>query len=233
MSTKWVDLDDEVVEDKLPPTKTTIDEKGIKTVIEYRKENGNLLKITKQYRITTKIKKVSAAVAERTKWAHFGKAIGDANSAQTIISKDEIRIEKPGDDSGDKTVEKIIEGFCNKGPGLRRPVEEIEPVKPGKYVPPNRRTGSGGDGGKKYDNINTLKVFNLSENATEQDVRDLFRNFGQVTRVNLVKDRETEISRGLAFVSFYNQIDADKAQKNLNGHGYDHLILNVEWAENQ
>jgi translation initiation factor 3 subunit G len=246
MSKNWADLDDEVVEPQLPPTEITIDEKGIKTVVEYRKEDDKLLKITRQYRTVTRVKKVSVAVAERAKWASFGKAASNVNSAQTIVSRDEIRIEKPGEDSSDKTVEKITEQL-KKPQGLRRKPVEPEPVKeepnPGKYIPPNRRFGNGDggsvsgsvggmNGGRRYDNTNTLKVYNLSEDAKEQDVRDLFRRFGQVTKVNLVKDRETGLSRGLAFVSFYNQRDADNAQRGLNGHGYDHLILSVEWADN-
>ncbi len=38
-------------------------------------------------------------------------------------------------------------------------------------------------------------------------------------------------SQGFAFVHFMNKKDAKKAIDTLNGYGYDHLILKVEWAK--
>ena len=32
-------------------------------------------------------------------------------------------------------------------------------------------------------------------------------------------------------MSFHERSDADKSIKNLDGYGYDHLILKVEWAK--
>ena len=43
---------------------------------------------------------------------------------------------------------------------------------------------------------------NLSFRATEDDVRELFSQYGEVTDVHLVIDRETGRSRGFAFVEF-------------------------------
>ena len=37
--------------------------------------------------------------------------------------------------------------------------------------------------------------------------------------------------QGFAFINFYNRDDAAKAIKSVCGYGYDHLILNVEWAK--
>ena len=37
--------------------------------------------------------------------------------------------------------------------------------------------------------------------------------------------------KGFAFINYYRQEDAAKAITTLNGFGYDHLILNVEWAK--
>jgi len=237
----WADLEEEdeldsirnVVKDFIPISQTTIDENGIKTVVEYKKENGKLLKITKQYKITTKIKTVPSAVAERANWKPFGKAASSPNTAHTIVSKEEIRIEKPGaSDDSDKNVDKIVEQL-RKPTGLRKQNEDNDKDKDNisipekqKYIPPNKRQGH-----KKYDNVNTLKVSNLSEDAREEDVRNLFRDFGQISKLSMVKDRETGCSKGLAFVTFYNQKDAKNAQNGLNGYGYDHLILSVQWAE--
>ena len=67
--------------------------------------------------------------------------------------------------------------------------------------------------------------------AEEQELRNLFERFGRVTRVFLAKDRETGLAKGFAFVSFMDRADAAKACDKLNGHGYKHLILNVEFAK--
>lgn len=115
----------------------------------------------------------------------------------------------------------------------------------GKYVPPSARGGSsmGGkslsalaasapEGGRSNDNRdqNTIRVTNISEDTTEADLQELFQPFGRISRVYLAKDKETMQSRGFAFVSFVHREDAARAMDKLQGHGYDHLILKLEWA---
>jgi translation initiation factor 3 subunit G len=111
---------------------------------------------------------------------------------------------------------------------------------PGKYVPPAARGGLAGKMAaagatgfqpeRRTDDLNTIRVTNLSENTTEADLQDLFQRFGRISRVYLAKDKETMQSRGFAFVSFVNKDDAAKAMDELQGFGYDHLILKLEWA---
>jgi len=110
----------------------------------------------------------------------------------------------------------------------------------GKYVPPSQR-GVGADGKERRgetmnsrrqtDEAATLRVTNLSEDAMESDIQELFRNFGPLARVYLAKDKITNQSKGFAFVSYVKREDAARAVSNLNGFGYDHLILSVEWAK--
>mmetsp|Transcript_14250 Transcript_14250/g.21514 ORF Transcript_14250/g.21514 Transcript_14250/m.21514 type:complete len:363 (+) Transcript_14250:98-1186(+) len=119
-----------------------------------------------------------------------------------------------------------------------------------KYVPPSARGGSaamggkslsalaanapegGGPGGARNDNRdqNTIRVTNISEDTTEADLQELFQPFGRISRVYLAKDKETMQSRGFAFVSFVQRDEAARAMDKLQGHGYDHLILKLEWA---
>lgn len=108
--------------------------------------------------------------------------------------------------------------------------------KGGKYVPPSVRAGlSGGASAgfqpeRRMDDLNTIRVTNLSESTTEADLQDLFQRYGRISRVYLAKDKETMQSRGFAFVSFVSKDDAARAMEELQGFGYDHLILKLEWA---
>jgi len=106
----------------------------------------------------------------------------------------------------------------------------------GKYVPPSARAGASSSSAAGYkperrmDDLNTIRVTNLSENTTEADLQELFQRYGRISRVYLAKDKETMQSRGFAFVSFVSKDDAAKAMEELQGYGYDHLILKLEWA---
>ncbi|CAG8599591.1 15296_t:CDS:2 [Dentiscutata erythropus] len=113
-----------------------------------------------------------------------------------------------------------------------------EPVQPdttsGKYIPPSLRPGNKGsssDSFKERKDDATIRVTNLSEDTTEADIHDLFRRFGGISRVYLARDRETNVCKGFAFVSFQIRDDAARALQAINGYGYDNLILRVEWAK--
>lgn len=111
----------------------------------------------------------------------------------------------------------------------------------GGYVPPALRAGGsrvgdsdrggGGGGERSYNDENTVRVSNLSENTTQADVEDMFRPFGHTTRIFLARDKRTNQSRGFAFVSYIRKADAEKAIATLNGKGHDHLILKVEFSD--
>lgn len=73
--------------------------------------------------------------------------------------------------------------------------------------------------------------FQVSEFAEEDELRALFERFGRVTRVFLAKDRETGKAKGFAFVSFVDRSDAAIACEKMDGYGYGHLILRVEFAK--
>lgn len=77
----------------------------------------------------------------------------------------------------------------------------------------------------------TIRVTNLSEDTRESDLQELFEPFGNIQRIFLAKDKVTGQSKGFAFINFYNKKDAATAIANVSGFGYDHLILNVEWAK--
>jgi len=111
-----------------------------------------------------------------------------------------------------------------------------------KYVPIHMRgqpAGRGGPGGGKgsdaaqreEDSSNQIRVTNISEDTTENDLRELFRRFGTTSRIYLAKDKGTNQSRGFAFITYTSRADAQKAIDRLNGYGYGNLILHVEFAK--
>lgn len=65
--------------------------------------------------------------------------------------------------------------------------------------------------------MKNLFVGNMSFQSTESDLSELFKPFGQVSRVHVATDRETGRSRGFAFVEMPNDDEAAKAVAALDG----------------
>ena len=66
--------------------------------------------------------------------------------------------------------------------------------------PPSQRAGgskfaSRDDDDSSAGKSNQIRINNITEDASEDDIRELCRPFGHVTRLYLAKDRETQISR--------------------------------------
>jgi RNA recognition motif-containing protein len=61
-----------------------------------------------------------------------------------------------------------------------------------------------------------IYVGNLSYEATEDALRESFQQFGSVSAVNIIKDRETGRSRGFAFVEMPNDDEGRAAIEGLN-----------------
>jgi RNA recognition motif-containing protein len=63
----------------------------------------------------------------------------------------------------------------------------------------------------------TIYVGNLSFRATEDDVREVFAEYGSVSRVSLPVDRETGRMRGFAFIEMADEASEDRAITELDG----------------
>ncbi|MCR9293937.1 MAG: RNA-binding protein [bacterium] len=61
-----------------------------------------------------------------------------------------------------------------------------------------------------------IYVGNLSFNATEEDLENAFGEYGEVTSVNIIKDRDTGRSRGFAFVEMRDGKSAQDAIEGVN-----------------
>jgi RNA recognition motif-containing protein len=62
----------------------------------------------------------------------------------------------------------------------------------------------------------SIYVGNLSYDATEEDIRQAFAQYGDVATVNVIMDRETGRPRGFAFVEMPNGSEAKEAIEKLN-----------------
>lgn len=75
-----------------------------------------------------------------------------------------------------------------------------------------------------------LYVGNLSYTTTEQNIRELFMQAGNVTSVALIKEPGTQRSKGFAFVEMSSQSEAQKAISMFNGHTMNDRQLTVNVA---
>lgn len=62
-----------------------------------------------------------------------------------------------------------------------------------------------------------IYVGNIPFNATEQDVRDLFSDYGEVVSVKIITDKLTGQPKGFGFVEMESEDDAQKTISELNG----------------
>ena len=62
-----------------------------------------------------------------------------------------------------------------------------------------------------------IYVGNLSHSATEENIRQAFEPFGEVSSVTIVKDKYSGQPRGFGFVEMSDQAAGQAAIKNLNG----------------
>lgn len=157
-------------------------------------------------------------------------------------------------DAEDPTLAKTLANFISKQNETRLarqhdllPSDDEAPAKPepettekkaDKYVAPGARPGatasSSSSAFDKDGTENTLRVSNLTKAVTEEDLRDLFERFGRIHRISLprIEDKTGEkIPRGFAYIAFARREDAEEAMTRLQGHGYDHLIIKIEWAK--
>lgn len=63
----------------------------------------------------------------------------------------------------------------------------------------------------------TIYIGNLSFQATEEDLKEVFAEYGEVSRVSLPTDRETGRKRGFAFVEMVDETQEDAAIAALDG----------------
>jgi len=75
-----------------------------------------------------------------------------------------------------------------------------------------------------------IYVGNLSYQMTEDELREAFAAYGDVSEVKVLSDRETGRSRGFGFVEMPNQSEGEAAVAELNGKDVGGRALRVNEA---
>lgn len=75
-----------------------------------------------------------------------------------------------------------------------------------------------------------IYVGNLSYGLTEDQLQQLFEQYGSVNNVTIIKDNYTGKSKGFGFVEMDSQNEAEEAIKQLNGNSVDGRDIKVNQA---
>ncbi|MBN1137310.1 MAG: RNA-binding protein [Anaerolineae bacterium] len=78
-----------------------------------------------------------------------------------------------------------------------------------------------------------LYVGNLSYNTTDEKLRSLFAEYGEIESINVITDRETGRPRGFAFVEMATQQAAEASISGLDGKMVDDRQIKVNKANPQ
>jgi cold-inducible RNA-binding protein len=76
-----------------------------------------------------------------------------------------------------------------------------------------------------------IYIGNLSFDTTEDQVRQAFEGYGEVSTVKLITDRDSGQPRGFAFVEMSDKSEASAAIGGLNGQELNGRALNVSEAK--
>jgi RNA recognition motif-containing protein len=76
-----------------------------------------------------------------------------------------------------------------------------------------------------------IYVGNLAYTVSEEDLKDAFSTFGNVTSVKLITDKFSGHSKGFGFVEMANNSEADAAIKKLNGTALKDRNITVNQAK--
>ncbi|HSQ84952.1 MAG TPA: RNA-binding protein [Desulfobacterales bacterium] len=75
-----------------------------------------------------------------------------------------------------------------------------------------------------------IYVGNLSNEVTEEDLKQAFEPFGEVESVKIIKDKYTNRSKGFGFVEMPSKAEGQSAIDDLNGKELKGNALNVNEA---
>ena len=78
-----------------------------------------------------------------------------------------------------------------------------------------------------------IYVGNVPYNSTEEDLGNLFSEYGTVTSVKIIINKHTGRSKGFGFVEMANEEEGQKAVDSLDGHEMNGRNLRVDKAKDR
>jgi RNA recognition motif-containing protein len=81
--------------------------------------------------------------------------------------------------------------------------------------------------------MNSIFVAKLDFGVSDEELRDLFQQYGTVIKSHIAKDKETGKPRGFAFVEMSNSEEVQNAINGLNGHTINGRSIVVKEAEDR
>jgi cold-inducible RNA-binding protein len=76
-----------------------------------------------------------------------------------------------------------------------------------------------------------LFVGGLPWSMSSSSLTDLFSQFGEIVDAVIISDRATGRSKGFGFITFANEADAEKAQKEMDGKDIEGRNIAVNFAK--
>jgi RNA recognition motif-containing protein len=85
----------------------------------------------------------------------------------------------------------------------------------------------------KRKEVNSMNIYagNLSFDVTEDELKELFKPYGEVTEVRLIMDKFSGKTKGLGFVEMPSKEEAEKAIAELNGKDMGGRAITVNEAK--
>lgn len=261
VKSSWAD-EVELDQGELPtPTEVIHGDQKILTEYKYNKDDKKV-KVVRTYKVTKQIVSKSIAQRKTWKKFGDSESDKPGPNPHTTMVSEDIYMqflsskEEEKSEQVDPTKAMAKCRLCNgdhwsvncpfKGTQFEKLSEPSKPAsttmtessgaKSGKYVPPfmkENQSKLGGLGARNKDDTTAIRISNLSESMLESDLEELVKKIGPYNKIYLARDKNTGLCKGFAYVHFRTRKDAATAIELLNGHGYDHLILNVEWSKPQ
>ncbi|CRG93162.1 eukaryotic translation initiation factor, putative [Plasmodium gallinaceum] len=238
---KWEDIDaDDDLENNKKLSYFTNYENGIKVVTKYSENlKKQTVKVTKKIKEVVIKKKLNKEINNRLNLKKFNV---DCHNSVTVEPTDVINIEVPKNNPLDflkdteydylfaEQTNKTTKDLKNRFKILKD--EEVDEVK----AEDTSKNATRRDGlyYRSHDTQNkecTVRVTNLSEDVNENELSNLFGRVGNIVRMFLAKHKETQNSKGFAFITYSKREEAKRAIEKLNRHGFENLLLSVEWAK--
>eukprot|EP01101_Sappina_pedata_P006559 TRINITY_DN3281_c0_g1_i1.p2 TRINITY_DN3281_c0_g1~~TRINITY_DN3281_c0_g1_i1.p2 ORF type:complete len:271 (+),score=117.13 TRINITY_DN3281_c0_g1_i1:28-840(+) len=218
---------------------------GEKFIVEYINSGDQKLKIIKK--VITKHLTINKSVVDRRNWKKFEASGTDAQADSTSSThvSDEVPLDikcnyKPKAQKQEIIYPNLLCRRCGtigdhwthkcslySEQSANKDVV-TDKATGTKYVIPSKRHGYIETPDNRRDDSCTLRVTNISQDVTEDILRDLFSTVGDIARLFLPIEKHNGLCKGFAYISYYSERDADTAVKKLHGKGLGHTILSVE-----